>query len=52
MIGAFGIVPICGWVIASLLGLLFLPVGVWLMLFASYLYAEIGAGARVESPVV
>ena len=52
VIGAFGIVPICGWVIASLLGLLFLPVGVWLMLFASYLYAEIGAGARAETPVV
>lgn len=52
VIGAFGIVPICGWVIASLLGLLFLPLGVWLMLFGSYLYGEIGREARAESLVL
>jgi hypothetical protein len=52
VIGAFGLVPLCGWVLASVLGLVFLPVGVWLMLFASYLYAEIGAKASVEASLV
>lgn len=51
VIGAFGLVPFCGWVLASVLGLVFLPVGVWLMLFGSHLYGEIGSTARVETPV-
>lgn len=52
VIGAFGLVPFCGWVLASILGLVFLPVGVWLMLLASHLYAEIGLRATAETPVV
>jgi hypothetical protein len=51
IIGALSVVPICGWVVATVLGLVLLPVGVWLMVFAGYLYGEIarsaGAAARV-----
>ena len=49
IIGVFGLIPICGWVIASLLGLVMIPVGVWLTLFAAYMYAQIGR-ETVSSP--
>jgi hypothetical protein len=52
VIGAFGIIPICGWVLASLLGLVFVPVGFWLMLIASHLYAQIGQPAGPEAPLI
>ncbi|MFW6135248.1 MAG: DUF4013 domain-containing protein [Chloroflexota bacterium] len=52
VIGAFGLVPICGWVVASLLGLLFLPLGVWLMLFAAHLYGDIAHGAAASTAMV
>ncbi len=50
IIGAFGLIPICGWVLASLLGLVMVPVGVWLMLFATHLYGQISrqAGATLS----
>ncbi|MFW6136364.1 MAG: DUF4013 domain-containing protein [Chloroflexota bacterium] len=47
LIGAFTLVPLCGWVVAGLLGLGFLPLGIWLMLFAAYLYGDI---ARTATP--
>jgi hypothetical protein len=46
VIGVLSLVPICGWVVASLLGLVMVPVGVWLMLFAGHLYGQIGLQAR------
>jgi hypothetical protein len=49
VIGALGIIPICGWILASVLGLIFVPVGFWLMLVASHLYAEIGQPAGIEA---
>jgi hypothetical protein len=45
VIGALSVVPICGWVVGSLLGLIMVPAGVWLMLFAAHLYAQIGRQA-------
>jgi hypothetical protein len=41
IIGALSLIPICGWVVAAALGLVTLPAGVWLMVFASYLYGQI-----------
>jgi hypothetical protein len=52
IIGAFGLIPICGWVLASVLGLIFVPVGFWLMLVASHLYGEIGQPAELEAPLI
>lgn len=52
VIGALGLVPICGWVLASLLGLLFLPLAAWLMLFAAHLYGDISRRATVETTMV
>jgi hypothetical protein len=52
VIGAFGLVPLCGWILASVLGLVFVPVGFWLMLVASHLYAEIGQPAELEASLV
>ncbi len=49
VIGVLSLVPICGWVVGSLLGLVILPVGVWLMLFAAYLYGQIGGGSAWAS---
>lgn len=42
-ISVLALVPICGWVTAGLLGFILIPIGVWLMLFAAHLYAQIGA---------
>lgn len=52
IIGLFALVPICGWVLASLLGLAIVPVGTWLMLFAAHLYGQIGLKAKLGSSVV
>lgn len=52
VIGALGVIPICGWILASVLGLIFVPVGFWLMLVASHLYAEIGQPVGIEAPLV
>lgn len=52
VIGVFSLVPICGWVVASLLGLVMVPLGVWLMLFAAFLYGQIGQEAAASSAVV
>lgn len=42
LIGAFGLVPVCGWLVAALLSFAYLPIGVWLTVFAGYLYGQIG----------
>jgi len=52
IIGGFGLIPICGWVVASVLGLIFVPVGFWLMLVASHLYAGISQPAGSEAPLI
>lgn len=51
VIGFLGLVPICGWVLASLLGLGGIPIGVWVMLVAAYLYGQIGRRAE-QAPSV
>lgn len=48
-IGVFGIVPLCGWVIATLLGLVFLPIGVWLTVFGGHLYGQIRRHPEAEA---
>ncbi len=40
-----GIIPICGWILAAALGLLMLPVGVWLTVFSGHMYGQIGRQA-------
>jgi hypothetical protein len=52
VIGVFSLIPICGWVIASLLGFVMVPVGVWLMLFAAHLYGQIARQAAASPSVV
>ena len=47
--GFLGIIPICGWILAAALGLLMLPVSVWLMVFAGHLYGQIGRQARMST---
>lgn len=49
VIGAFGLIPLCGWVVSGLLGFAFLPLGVWLVLFSSYLYGRIGPTPTAEA---
>jgi hypothetical protein len=51
VIGVLGVIPICGWILASVLGLIFVPVGFWLMLVGSHLYADIGQPAELEPPL-
>ncbi len=48
VMGVFGLIPVCGWVIAALLGFAFLPVGVWLILLAGHLYGQIGIQPMAE----
>jgi len=45
VIGVLSLVPICGWVVGALLGVLMVPVGVWLVVFAAHLYGQIGREA-------
>ncbi len=48
VMGVFGLIPVCGWVIAALLGFAFLPVSVWLMVLAGHLYGQIGIQPTAE----
>jgi hypothetical protein len=48
VVGVLGLIPICGWVIGGLLGLVMIPVAVWVMVFAAHLYAQIGQRAATS----
>lgn len=52
VIGVLALVPICGWVVASLLGLVMVPVGVWLMVFAAHLYGQIARDTGAAPAIV
>jgi len=51
VIGFLSLIPICGWVVSSVLGFAMLPVGVWLMLFAAYLYGQIARQAAAPQAI-
>jgi hypothetical protein len=36
------VIPICGWIVAVALGLLMVPVSVWLTVFAGHMYGQVG----------
>jgi hypothetical protein len=42
-----GMIPICGWIVAVALGLLMVPVSVWLTVFAGHMYGHVGWQAEV-----
>ena len=50
--GALSIVPVCGWILAAVAGLLMLPISAWLTVFSGHLYGQIGRQARTASLVV
>ncbi|MGD9030482.1 MAG: DUF4013 domain-containing protein [Anaerolineae bacterium] len=52
VIGALAVVPICGWVVAAVLGLVALPASVWLMVVAGHLYGQIGRRSDAGTPVL
>jgi hypothetical protein len=52
VIGALSVIPICGWAVAAVLGLVMLPVGVWLMIFASHLYGQIARSGEARAPAL
>ena len=43
------VIPICGWILGGGLGLLMLPVSVWLTVFAGHLYGQVGRQASAAS---
>jgi hypothetical protein len=47
-VGILSIIPICGWILAAVLGLLMLPVGAWLTIFSGHLYGQIGRQAALS----
>lgn len=47
-VGILSIIPICGWILAAVLGLLMLPVGAWLTIFSGHLYGQIGRQADLS----
>lgn len=51
-IGVLSLIPICGWVVAGLLGFVMIPLGLWLMLFSAHLYAQIGVKADTSVSLV
>ncbi len=52
LIGVLSIIPICGWIVGGVLGLLMFPVGVWLTIFSGHLYGQIGRQAGLAPLVV
>jgi hypothetical protein len=47
--GVFSVVPICGWILLVPVGLLVLPISVWIASFSGHLYGQIAPG--MERPV-
>ncbi len=47
-VSILAIIPICGWILAALLGLLMLPVGAWLTIFSGHLYGQISRQAALS----
>jgi len=47
-VSILSIIPICGWILAAVIGLLMLPVGAWLTVFSSHLYGQIGRQADLS----
>ena len=43
-----GLIPICGWILGAGLGLLMLPVSVWVMVFSAHLYGQIARQAATR----
>lgn len=52
VIGVLSIIPICGWILGAVLGLVMLPVGVWLVVFSGHLYAQVGRQAASAYPMI
>lgn len=52
VIGLFVLIPICGWIVATVLALVMVPAGVWVMLFGAHLYGQIGRQARMSPAAV
>lgn len=52
IIGVLALIPICGWIVASVLGLAMVPAGAWLMLFAAHLYGQIGLQAKTSASLI
>ena len=51
LISVFSLIPICGWIAAAILSVVAIPVGVWVLLFAAHLYAQI-AGQPEVAPAI
>ena len=50
VIGTMTLIPICGWIVAAVLGLVMVPVLAWLMLVASHLYGQIARTRAANTP--
>ncbi|MFQ6102401.1 MAG: DUF4013 domain-containing protein [Anaerolineae bacterium] len=48
LVTVLSVIPICGWILGAALGLLMLPVGVWLNVFSGHLYGQIGRRAGMS----
>jgi len=51
VIGTLTLIPICGWIVAAVLGLVMVPVVAWLMLVASHMYGQIAQTGPADSPL-
>jgi hypothetical protein len=49
--GVASMIPICGWIVGPVLGLLMLPFAFWMMVFSAHLYGQIARQAGIV-PVV
>jgi len=47
IVSVLSLIPICGWIVAAILGLAMIPMGFWLLLFSAHLYGQI---ARETEP--
>lgn len=53
LVGAVvGTIPICGWIVGGLLGLLVLPLSVWLSVITGHLFGQVGRVAELPYPTL
>ena len=50
IVSVLSLIPICGWILGVAIGLLAIPVSIWIFFFQGYLYGQVGLAGGLAAP--
>lgn len=50
VVSVLSFIPFCGWILGAAIGLLAIPVSIWLFFFQGYLYGQLGLAGGLAAP--